>query len=171
MLRGLLVNAVEAAALQCLFLFNIFIHKTEQGTDSTVMKFTDGTHLGDIMNTRDIRKMIQKGTRDGITMSLDFKNTQQCVWMKKKKQKPQHLNKGEKIKSILKLTSGGILKVNLRVLLNIPVTSLVCFSMFPLLKVICLPICFHTLIGHKILINGHLFCLSPTDSTVMGLHS
>lgn len=84
MLRGLLVNAVEAAALQCLFLFNIFIHKTEQGTDSTVMKFTDGTHLGDIMNTRDIRKMIQKGTRDGITMSLDFKNTQQCVWMKKK---------------------------------------------------------------------------------------
>lgn len=51
----------EADALQCLFLFNIFIHEPEQGTDSTLMKFTDGTHLGDIMNTRDIRKkMIQK---------------------------------------------------------------------------------------------------------------
>lgn len=50
----------EAAALQCLFLFNIFIPKPEEGTDSTLMKFTDGTHLGDIMNTRDIREMIQK---------------------------------------------------------------------------------------------------------------
>lgn len=50
----------KAAALQCLFLFNIFIHKPELGTHSTLMKFTYGTHLGDIMNTRDIREMIQK---------------------------------------------------------------------------------------------------------------
>lgn len=50
----------EAAALHCLFLFNIFIHKPASGTDSALMKFTDGTHLGDVLNTRDIREMIQK---------------------------------------------------------------------------------------------------------------
>lgn len=50
----------EAAALQRLLLFNIFIHKPDLGTDSALMKFTDGTHLGAIMNTRNIREMIQR---------------------------------------------------------------------------------------------------------------
>lgn len=60
-MRGLLVRCCRKQLPYNVssYLTSSFVSQKREQT-APLMKFTDGTHLGDIMNTRDIREMIQK---------------------------------------------------------------------------------------------------------------
>lgn len=54
------------------------------------MKFTDSAHVGDIMNTRDIREMIQKDLEKEKQWDLTLKMQNDVSGYIKKKRKLQH---------------------------------------------------------------------------------